>query len=160
MMTQEGIAVLAAALLAAPAPPTPDADTVTIHRDEWGVPHVYGPTDASVVFGAAYAQAQDNWGQVRENFLRALGRGAEILGEEAVVDDYLARALEIPRRSIEEYERAPPEMRALYDAYAAGFNDWLATDRRARARESPLEQQARDREVFEPAGPTRPASSE
>jgi acyl-homoserine lactone acylase PvdQ len=37
---------------------------VTIYRDEWGVPHIYGPTDASVVFGAAYAQAEDNWWQV------------------------------------------------------------------------------------------------
>jgi penicillin amidase len=100
---------------------------VTIHRDEWGVPHIYGPTDASVVFGAAYAQAEDNWWQVEDNFIRAIGRGAELYGEDALLDDYLARGLEIPRRSIEEYERAPERLRRLYDAYAAGFNYFLET---------------------------------
>jgi len=80
--------------------------TVTIHRDEWGVPHIYGPTDASVVFGAAYAQAEDNWWQVEDNFVRAIGRGAELYGEDALLDDYLVRGLEISRRSIEEYDRA------------------------------------------------------
>ena len=121
-----GSLALAVALLTASGAAITEPDTL-IYRDGWGVPHIYGPTDASVVFGAAYVQAEDNWRQVRENFLRAMGRGAEILGEEAVLDDYLARALEIPRRSIEEYERARPSLRALYDAYAAGFNHWLAT---------------------------------
>jgi penicillin amidase len=103
------------------------ADRVTIHRDEWGVPHIYGPTDASVVFGAAYAQAEDNWWQVEDNFVRAIGRGAEIYGEEALLDDFLARGLEIARRSIAEYERAPAPIRRLYDAYTAGFNHYLET---------------------------------
>lgn len=103
------------------------ASQVTIHRDEWGVPHIYGPTDASVVFGVAYAQAEDNWWQVEDNFVRALGRGAELYGEEALLDDYLARGLEISRRSREEYEHAPDRLRRLYDAYAAGFNHFLET---------------------------------
>ncbi len=120
--------------LVAPAPrsqsavgaPPARAVQVTIHRDAWGVPHIYGPTDASVVFGAAYAQAEDNWWQVEDNFVRAIGRGAELYGEDALLDDYLARGLEIPRRSVEEYERAPEGSRRLYDAYAAGFNHFLA----------------------------------
>jgi penicillin amidase len=103
------------------------ADEVTIYRDEWGVPHIYGPTDASVVFGAAYAQAEDNWWQVEDNFVRAIGRGAELYGEESLLDDFLARGLEITRRSIEEYEHAPARLRRLYDAYAAGFNHFLET---------------------------------
>lgn len=134
------IATLAAAWLGTPSParaqavvPTTaaEADTieVTIHRDEWGVPHIYGPTDASVVFGGAFAQAEDNWPQVEDNFLRAMGRGAEVEGEGALLDDYLVRGLEIRRRSIEEYERAPAHMRRLYDAFAAGFNHYLATHR-------------------------------
>lgn len=102
---------------------------VTIYRDEWGVPHVYGPTDASVVFGAAYAQAEDNWWQVEDNFVRAIGRGAELYGEDALLDDYLVRGLEIRRRSIEEYERAPATLQRLYDAYAAGFNYFLEEHR-------------------------------
>ena len=103
------------------------ARSVTIYRDTYGVPHVYGPTDASVVFGFAYAQAEDNFAHLEDNYIRALGRAAEVHGEEALRDDQLALALEIPRLSREEYERAERRMRALYDAYAAGLNHFLAT---------------------------------
>ncbi len=102
------------------------ASSLTIYRDTYGVPHIYGPTDASVVFGAAYAQAEDNFWQVEDNFVRSIGRASEIYGEETLLDDYLARALEIPGRSQAEYEAASPRMRTLYDAYAAGFNYYLS----------------------------------
>jgi acyl-homoserine-lactone acylase len=103
------------------------AGSIEIIRDTYGVPHIYGPTDASVVFGAAYAQAEDNWWQVEDNFVRSIGRGAELHGPSALVDDYLVRALEIPRLSREEYEAATPSMKAMYDAYADGFNYFLQT---------------------------------
>ncbi len=102
------------------------SDEVTIHRDEWGVPHIYGVTDASVVFGAAYAQAEDNWWQVEDNFVRAIGRGYELYGEQVLLDDYLVHGLEIVRLSMAEYEQASVQMRSLYDAYAQGFNHFLA----------------------------------
>src|SRR4051794_16600115 len=105
------------------------AKAVTIYRDSYGVPHVYGATDAAVVFGLAYAQAEDNFAQVEDNFLRSLGRGAEVHGEEALRDDQTARALEIPRLAREEYERSAPKLRALYDAYAAGLDLYLARHR-------------------------------
>jgi acyl-homoserine-lactone acylase len=103
------------------------AASVEIIRDTYGVPHIYGPTDASVVFGAAYAQAEDNWWQVEDNFVRSIGRGAELYGESALVDDYLVRAMEIAALSREEYRASTPQMRAMYDAYAAGFNHYLRT---------------------------------
>lgn len=99
--------------------------SVTIYRDRFGVPHLYGPTDASVAFGLAWAQAEDNFEHLEDNFIRSLGRGAEVHGEATLQDDKIARALEIPRLSREEYERASPRMRALYDAYAAGLNLFL-----------------------------------
>ena len=103
-----------------------DPNTVTIVRDRYGVPHIYGPTDASVVFGHAYAQAEDNFEQIEYNALYALGRSAELRGEPDVWDNLLARAFEIPRLAQEEYGRATPQMRALYDAYAAGLNYYVA----------------------------------
>jgi acyl-homoserine-lactone acylase len=105
--------------------PPPGAGEVTIVRDHFGVPHVYGPTDASVVFGLAYAQAEDEVWQIEDNFLSGLGRASEVWGEETWVDDVLTRGLEIPRLAREEYERSTPRMRALYDAYAAGLNHYL-----------------------------------
>ncbi|MGH7567131.1 MAG: penicillin acylase family protein [Gemmatimonadota bacterium] len=131
------LAVLGLVALLAPGPgrldaQEPAANRPTIYRDGYGIPHVFGPTDASIAYGAAWVQAEEDWPAVERNFLRASGRGAELLGEEALADDYIARALEIPRLSREEYERSNPRMRVLLDAYAAGFNAYLDTHPDAR----------------------------
>jgi penicillin amidase len=102
------------------------ARTVTIYRDTYGVPHVFGRTDASTVFGFAYAQAEDNFWRVEENFIFSLGRASELYGERTLDEDRLNRALEIPRLAREEYARLDRHMRALCDAFAAGFNYYLA----------------------------------
>src|SRR5678815_874415 len=73
------------------------ARSVTIYRDSYGVPHIYGPTDASCVFGYAYAQAEDNFWQVEDNYIQAIGRAAEVNGEEALEADLLNRTLEITK---------------------------------------------------------------
>ena len=103
------------------------AQTATIHRDAWGVPHVLSDTDRGAVLGMAWALAEDDWPLIEENYLHALGRYAELVGEEGVADDWMARALEIVPRSEEEYGRASPRLRGLLDAYAAGMNAWLDT---------------------------------
>ena len=103
----------------------PAPDRPTVYRDGYGIPHIFGPTDASVAFGAAWVQAEEDWPAVERNFLRATGRAAEFFGESSLSDDYIARALEIPRLSREEYERSSPRMRTLLDAYADGFNAYL-----------------------------------
>jgi acyl-homoserine-lactone acylase len=102
------------------------ARTVTIYRDTYGVPHVFGRTNASTVFGFAYAQAEDNFWRVEENFILALGRASELYGEKTLDEDRLNRALEIPRLAREEYARLDPQMRSLCHAFAAGFNYYLA----------------------------------
>src|ERR1051325_4024478 len=102
------------------------ARNVTIYRDTYGVPHVFGRTDASTVFGFAYAQAEDNFWRVEENFILALGRASELYGQKMLDEDRLNHALEIPRLAQAEYARLDPRMRSLCDAFAAGFNYYLA----------------------------------
>lgn len=68
------------------------AQTVTIERDSFGVPHVSGPTDASCVFGFIYAQAEDYFWQIEDSYLRSLGRAAEVYGEKSLPDDLVNRA--------------------------------------------------------------------
>src|SRR2546423_7253077 len=101
------------------------AHSVTIYRDSYGVPHVYGPTDASCVFGYAYAQAEDNFWQVEDNYIQAVGRAAEVNGEGALEADLLNRTLEIARLSAAEYKSASPRTRELCDAFADGLNYFL-----------------------------------
>jgi acyl-homoserine-lactone acylase len=101
------------------------AGEVTIYRDVYGVAHVFGRTDAAAVFGFAYAQAEDNFWRIEENFIGAVGRSSEIYGEETLNNDRLNSALEIPRLAREEYSRLDAHTRALCDAYAAGLNYYL-----------------------------------
>jgi acyl-homoserine-lactone acylase len=110
------------------------ARTVTIYRDTYAVPHVFGRTDASTVFGFAYAQAEDNFWRVEENFINALGRASELYGEKTLDEDRLNRALEIPRLARDEYARLDRQMRLLCDAFAAGFNYYLACHPEVRPR--------------------------
>src|ERR1700681_2294060 len=99
--------------------------SVTIYRDNYGVPHVYGPTDASCVFGYIYAQAEDNFWQIEDSYLRSLGRASEVYGAKTLDDDRLVRALEISRLAKAEYERASPAAKKLADAIADGLNYYL-----------------------------------
>src|SRR5229473_6261250 len=93
------------------ADPEQTAKSITIYRDNYGVPHVYGPTDASCVFGYGYAQAEDNFWQIEDSYMRAIGRASEIYGEKTLNDDLIVRTLEIPRLSRIEYENAPPRVK-------------------------------------------------
>jgi len=102
------------------------ARSVTIYRDSYGVPHVYGPTDASCVFGYIYAQAEDNFWQIEDSYIRGLGRASEVYGDRTLSDDMLNRALEIPRLAKAEYDRTTGRARELSDALADGLNYFLA----------------------------------
>jgi len=110
------------------------ARSVTIYRDTYGVPHVYGPSDASVIFGYIYAQAEDNFSQVEENYILALGRSAEAFGEEALDGDRLVRALEIPRLSRDEFERSTPRVQQLCEAASGGLNYFLLRNPKVKPR--------------------------
>lgn len=104
----------------------PLARQVKIYRDRFGVPHIFGKTDAATVFGMMYAQCEDNFWQLEQDLLRSIGRAAEISGEKGLANDRLYRAFEVERLSKEEYERLPSTLKTLCDAYAAGINHYLA----------------------------------
>ena len=114
--------------------PTLIAKSVTIYRDNYGVPHVFGPTDASCIFGYIYAQAEDNFWQIEDSYIRALGRASEVYGEKTLDDDRLVRALQIPKLAQEEYDRASPETKKLVDASAEGLNYFLARNLQVKPR--------------------------
>ncbi len=98
-----------------------------IVRDTWGIAHVYGRSDADAVFGAMYAQAEDDFGRIERNYLIALGWLARAEGEPAVYNDLRQRLFADPDRLAGLYRRAPPWLRQLTIAWADGLNCYLAT---------------------------------
>ncbi|MFN2455021.1 MAG: penicillin acylase family protein [Pyrinomonadaceae bacterium] len=110
------------------------ARSATIYRDTYGVPHIYGATDASVVFGLMYAQAEDNFWQIEEDSIRKLGRASEVYGERAVLDDLAQNAFESNKLALAKYQHASRHIRGLCDAYAAGLNYFLARNPQVKPR--------------------------
>ena len=103
------------------------ARQVTIVRDTYGVPHIYGKTDADAVFGLLYTQCEDDFDRVETNYLDAIGRQAEVDGEAALYHDLRARLFMDTTRAIAIYQKSPVELKKLLDAFAGGTNYYLTT---------------------------------
>lgn len=102
-----------------------EARQVTILRDKWGVPHIYGKTDAAVVFGLLYAECQTDFPRVEKNYLEMLGRQAEVFGENYLYTDVMMRLIYDSVQAIADYNRSPAWMHQLLDAFADGVNYYL-----------------------------------
>lgn len=103
------------------------AKQVTITRDTWGVPHIYGKTDADVIFGLLFTQCEDDFERVEENYITSVGRLAEVEGESALYQDLRARLFLDSTQAIAIYKKSPLWMKKLLDAFADGTNYYLYT---------------------------------
>jgi len=102
------------------------ARNVTITRDDWGIAHVVGKTDADAVFGMIYAQAEDDFNRVETNYINAMGRLAETEGESAIWQDLRMKMFVDPEQLKKDYTASPPWLRSLMDAWADSLNFYLA----------------------------------
>lgn len=103
------------------------AKNTEIIRDDFGVPHIYGKTDADAVFGMLYAQCEDDFNRVERNYIWAIGRLAEIEGEKALYSDLRARLYMTKKEAIENYNKSPKWLQDLCVAFADGINYYLKT---------------------------------
>jgi len=110
------------------------ADNVTITRDEWGIAHVHGRTDADAVFGMIYAQAEDDFNRIEVNYLNALGRLAEAEGEGEIWRDLRMRLFVDPEELRTLYVSSPAWLKELMNAWADGLNYFLHTHPEVRPR--------------------------
>jgi acyl-homoserine lactone acylase PvdQ len=103
-----------------------EAKSVTIIRDDWGIAHVHGKTDADAVFGMIYAQAEDDFNRVETNYINAMGRLAEAEGESKIYQDLRMKIFIDPAELKKEYAASPAWLQALMNAFADGLNFYLA----------------------------------
>src|ERR671913_428468 len=94
------------------------AQRVTITRDDWGIAHVKGKSDADAVFGMIYAQAEDDFPRIEANYLTALGRTAEAEGEQAIWQDLRARLYVSEDELKANYAKSPEWLKRLMNAWA------------------------------------------
>jgi acyl-homoserine lactone acylase PvdQ len=124
--------VLAIAVASAAVAQNPDlsrwkqeAARVTIIRDDWGIAHVHGKTDAGAVFGMEYAQAEDDFNRVETNYINAMGRLAEAEGESKIYQDLRMKLFIDPAELKKDYTASPAWLRKLMDAFADGLDYYL-----------------------------------
>jgi len=123
------LAVMAGLMHAATNP-----KAITIIRDNWGLAHVYGKTDADAVFGMIYAQAEDDFNRVETNYLNSMGRLAEAEGESKIYQDLRMKLFVDPAELQREYAASPAWLKKLMDAWAEGLNFYLAKHPEVRPR--------------------------
>jgi len=104
-----------------------EAQDVTIIRDDWGIAHVYGGSDADAVFGMEYAQAEDDFNRVEMNYVNAMGRLAETEGRGEIFRDLRMKLFVDPDSLKAQYAASPPWLQSLMDAFADGLNYYLYT---------------------------------
>ena len=103
-----------------------EAARITIVRDDWGIAHVHGKSDADAVFGMIYAQCEDDFNRVETNYLTSLGRTAEAEGEGAIWQDLRHRLFVDPADLRRDYAASPAWLKRLMNAWADGINFYLA----------------------------------
>ena len=118
--------------LQTPCPPKPDAQTIRdiaakydarIIRDEWGVPHIFGKTDADASFGYGYAHAEDDWKHIQESLMGARGMTSQYKGKDSAPQDYLYDLFKVREAVEAKYlTELKPETRAVVKAYTAAIN--------------------------------------
>ena len=102
-----------------------EAQNVTITRDDWGIAHVHGKTDADAVFGMEYAQAEDDFNRVETNYTNAIGRLAETEGASQIYRDLREKLFYDPDSIKALYAQSPDWLKALMNAFADGLNYYL-----------------------------------
>ena len=101
------------------------AQRVTVIRDDWGIAHVSGKTDADAVFGVMYAQAEDDFNRVETNYLNSIGRLAEAEGAAEIYRDLRMKLFIDPADMKAQYENSPGWLKALMNSWASGLNYYL-----------------------------------
>jgi acyl-homoserine lactone acylase PvdQ len=102
-------------------------NNTTIIRDNWGVAHIYGKTDADAVFGMLFAQCEDDFNRVEVNYINSMGRMAEVEGENQIYNDLRMRLFIDPSEIKKEFDESPAWLKKLMVAFADGINYYLYT---------------------------------
>jgi acyl-homoserine lactone acylase PvdQ len=101
------------------------ATQITIIRDNWGIPHIYGKTDADAVFGLMYAQCEDDFKRIEMNYIEKLGRVAELRGMESLYSDLYIRLIIDSAEAVADFQKSPAWLKKILQAYADGINYYL-----------------------------------
>jgi len=97
-----------------------------IIRDGYGVPHIFGQTDADASFGFGYAHAEDDWDTIQDVIIGARGMTSQFKGKASAPQDFLFDLFKVENTVETQIGSISPEARAATKAYADAINLWGA----------------------------------
>jgi len=97
-------------------------DRIEIIRDNYGVPHIYAPSDAEVAYGFAWAQAEDHFKLIQEGYLAGNGLLGKLIGLKGAGADFLTQLIQSEETVDKYYNTLDKKFIALAEAFAAGLN--------------------------------------
>ena len=97
-------------------------DHIEIIRDNYGVPHIYAPTDAEVAYGFAWAQAEDHFKLIQEGYLAGNGLLGKLIGLKGAGADFLTQLIQSEETVDKYYNTLDEKFIALAEAFAEGLN--------------------------------------
>jgi acyl-homoserine-lactone acylase len=121
-----GLAVWEPLSVETAAAPADGSYEARIVRDEFGVPHIFGKTDADVAYGVAYAHSEDDFSTLQEVTAMTRGRMATLNGSESAPIDYIAALMDVRGTVTRKYADLPTDVRAVLAGYASGLNAYAA----------------------------------
>lgn len=101
-------------------------EEIEIIRDEWGVPHIYAPTDAQASYGLAWAHAEDDFKTIQEILIAAKQMMGRYQGADGAPIDYVVGLLRCQDIVDEHISEVSPEFMKIVEGYAAGINSYAA----------------------------------
>lgn len=113
--------------LAQDAQHIPERENLTIHRDAWGVPHIFGKTNGDTAFGLAYAHAEDDFTTIQTTLLAARGRVGHYRGREGATVDFFVKFFDFPGKGAAKYEEMSETFKRVAEGYVNGLNYYAAT---------------------------------
>lgn len=122
VITAIGLAVWEPLTARAPTAVAYTPTDIRIARDSYGVPHIFGETDADVAYGVAYAHAEDDFATLQEVLAMTRGRLGAMIGEDGAKVDFAAHVIDGRGTTDRRYDSLPADVKLLFTAYAAGLN--------------------------------------
>lgn len=105
----------------------PDRENLTIHRDNWGVPHIFGASNSDAAFGLAYAHAEDDFATIQTTLLASRARVGYYLGREGAAVDFFVKFFDFQGKGAAKYDEMSDTFKRVAEGYVAGMNYYAAT---------------------------------
>ena len=102
-------------------------EDVQIARDSFGVPHIFGKSDAATAYGLAWAHAEDDFANIELTLLAGKGMLGKAIGRKGAEADYVVYLLRCRDIVREKINTLSPAFIEVISGYVQGLNDYART---------------------------------